>query len=94
MHERTLTVLPEVSRTLGGLLANKEAMVHAMDGLRAAHRAQFDRYRANRDDADPDFLFVVPIRLFLRGRWRIIRFSVNDTTSPDHFFVEAVSMSG
>jgi hypothetical protein len=94
VHERSLTVLSEVSRTLGGLLADKEAMIHVMDGLRAAHRAQFDKYKANRDDSNPDFLFIVPVRVFLRGRWRYVRFSVNDTTSPDHFFVEAVSMSG
>lgn len=93
MHERSLTVFPEVSRRLGELLADKEVVIRVLDGLRAAHRGEFAGYRANRDEVDPDFLFTVPIRLFLRGRWRFIHFSVNDTTSPDHFFVEAVSMS-
>lgn len=93
MNERSLIVYPEVSRRLGELIADKEALIRVMDGLRAAHREQFAGYRANRDDEDPDTLFNVSVPLLLRGRMRLIRFSVNDTTSPDHFFVKAVSMS-
>lgn len=94
MHERSLIVSPEVSRRLGELVADREVVIRVLDGLRAAYQQQFAGYRANRDEEEPDFLFNVPIRLLLRGRWRFIRFSVNDTTSPDHFFVEAVSLSG
>jgi hypothetical protein len=94
VSERRLVVQPEVSRRLGELLADKEAVLRVFDGLRTTHRENFAGYRVNRDDTDPDFLFTVPVRLLLRGRMRLIRFSVNDTTSPDHFFVEAVSMSG
>ncbi len=93
MHPRSITVLPEVSRRLGELLADKEAVIRVLGELRHHLQNQAAGSRANRDDAQPDFLFTVPIRVLLRGRWRFIRFSVNDTTSPDHFFVEAVSLS-
>lgn len=64
-----------------------------LEQLRTNLREQSAGYRANRDEEEPDFLFNVPILLLLRGRWRILRFSVNDTISPNHFFVEAVSIS-
>ena len=93
MDVRSVTIDPAVSQRLGELLADKEAVIRVLDGLRWNLREQPAGYRANRDDEEPDFLFNVPVRLLLRGRWRFLRFSVNDTTSPDHFFVEAVSMS-
>lgn len=93
MHERSLKLPTEVSRKLGELLVDKEAVIRVMDGLRAAHRIQFAGYRANRDEANPDTQFSVPVPILLRGRMRLIRFSVNDTISPDDFLVWDVSMS-
>jgi hypothetical protein len=93
MNERAVLFEPDITRLLGSLLADKEAVLDVLGRLRRCLKEQPAGYRANRNETDPDFLFIVPIRLFLRGRWRFIRFSVNDTTSPDHFFVEAVSLS-
>lgn len=93
MHPRSITVLPEVSRRLAELLADKEAVIRVLEELRHSLQNHPSGYRANRDDDQPDFLFNVPVPVPLRGRMRFVRFSVNDTTSPDHFFVEAVSMS-
>ena len=94
MDVRSVTIDPAVSQRLGELLADKEAVIRVLDGLRRSLREHSAGYRANRDEDEPDFLFNVPVPVFLRGRLRVVRFSVNDTTSPDHFFVEAVSMSG
>lgn len=93
MDVRSVSIDPAVSQRLGELLTDKEAVIQALDGLRSNLREQPAGYRANRDDDDPDFLFNVPVPVYLRGRLRVVQFSVNDTTSPDHFFVEAVSMS-
>lgn len=94
MNERVVLFEPDITRLLGSLLADKEAVLDVLGRLRRCLTEQPAGYRVNRDEDEPDFLFTVPVRLFLRGRWRVVRFSVNDTTSPDHFFVEAVSMSG
>lgn len=93
MEPRTPIILPGVEQRLDELVADEEVATHALELLLRNLQQHPAGYRANRDDADPDFVFTVPIRLLLRGRWRFIRFSVNDTTSPDHYFVEAVSMS-
>ena len=93
MDERSIQIWPAVSRRLGELLADREVVIRVLEELRRCLREQPAGFRANRDEVEPDFLFNVPIRLLLRGRWRVLRFSVNDTISPDHFFVEAVSMS-
>lgn len=94
MTGRKVVVGPDVSRQLGALLADAEGVAFVLGELRENLHRRPDEYRLNRDDTDPDFLFIVPIRILLRGRWRFVRFSVNDTTSPDHFIVEAVSVSG
>jgi len=94
MDVRSIQIWPPVSQRLGELLADREVVIRVLEQLRQNLREHAAGYRANRDDEEPDFLFNVPIRLLFRGRWRVIRFSVNDTISPDHFFVEAVSMSG
>jgi hypothetical protein len=94
MNQRNTVVDAEVSRALRELLPDKEAVIRVLDALRTGLRERPAGYRANRDEQNPDFLFTVPIPIPLFGRIRYVRFSVNDTTSPDHFFVEAVSMSG
>ena len=94
MEARTPILLPGVEPRVEELTADEEVSTRALEQLLQHLEQHATGYRANRDDADPDFLFIVPVRIFLRGRWRFVRFSVNDTTSPDHFFVEAVSMSG
>jgi hypothetical protein len=94
MTGRKVVVGPDVSRQLGALLADADGVAYVLGELRENLLQRSADYRLNRDEEDPDFLFDVPIRLLLRGRWRFVRFSVNDTTSPDHFIVEAVSMSG
>lgn len=93
MEARTPIILPAVEPRLDELIADEDVVTHALEQLLRNLQQHPDGYRANRDEEDPDFLFTVPIRVLLRGRWRFIRFSVNDTTSPDHFFVEAVSLS-
>jgi hypothetical protein len=93
MEARTPIILPGVEGRLEELIADEEVTTRALEQLLQNLVQHPAGYRANRDEEDPDFLFNVPIRLLLRGRWRFIRFSVNDTTSPDHFFVEAVSLS-
>jgi hypothetical protein len=93
MEARTTIILPAVEPRLDELIADVDVVTLALEQLLRNLEQHTAGYRANRDEEDPDFLFTVPIRVFLRGRWRFIRFSVNDTTSPDHFFVEAVSMS-
>jgi hypothetical protein len=91
---RTPIVLPGIEQRLDELVADEEVATYALEQLLLNLQQHSVGYRANRDEEEPDFLFTVPIRVRLRGRWRFLRFSVNDTTSPDHFFVEAVSMSG
>jgi len=94
MEARTPIILPGIEQRLEELIADEGLVTQTIERLLHNLQQHPAGYRANRDEEDPDFLFTVPVRLLLRGRWRFIRFSVNDTTSPDHFFVEAVSMSG
>lgn len=94
MGARTPILLPGVEQRVEELTADEEVATRALEQLLQNLEQHATGYRANRDDTDPDFLFVVPVRILLRGRWRFVRFAVNDTTSPDHFIVEAVSVSG
>ena len=94
MEVRTSIILPAVEPRLDELNADEEVATQALEQLLRNLQQHPAGYRANRDEEDPDFNFTVPVPLLLRGRMRLIRFSLNDTISPDHFFVVAVSMSG
>lgn len=93
MDERSIELWPAVSQRLGEMLQDKDVVVNVLNKLRWILRENAAGYRANRDEEEPDFLFNVPMRILLHGRWRVLRISVNDTISPDHFIVEAVSIS-
>jgi hypothetical protein len=91
--ERKVIVGPDIARRLGALLTDAEGVASVLGRLRENLQLHPAGYRANRDEAEPDFLFNVPVPLTIHGRIRYVHFSVNDTTSPDHFIVEAVSLS-
>lgn len=93
MDERNILIWDTVSQRLGEILQDKEAMLQSLAALRQYLTENPQAYRANRDDVEPDCLFNLPVRILLRGRWRVIRFPVSDSTSPDDYIVESVSIS-
>jgi hypothetical protein len=85
-------IAPLVSRQLGQLLGNERAaLLRVLNRLHHELGNHSARYRGRRDPEDPDHLFDYAIGMYLGGRFRVFRFSVNDTMADDRLFVEAVS---
>jgi hypothetical protein len=81
---------PVVQR-LSELVPDRECLLSVYNRLRDQLENHADDYRYRRDPDDPDFLFDYLLVLHTPDGWLTLRFSVNDTQSPDHLFVEAVS---
>lgn len=86
-------VPPQISRRIHELIPNnRESLLTMLNQLYHQLENHADRYRGQRDPEDPD-LFDYVQTLYIDNRWRVFRFSVNDTMATDHLFVEAVSAS-
>lgn len=87
---RHVIVSPEVVTALAALNLPRETVLALLNRLRDYLPANEALYRGDRDPADPDTLFRYTHSLYVDGRWRLFVFSVCDSVSPDHFFVEGV----
>lgn len=80
-----------VSTRLGVLLqGNRTAVLRVLNRLFEQLENHSQRYRKNRNPIDTD-LFDYTHSLYANGRWRRLRFSINDVRAQDYLFVEAVS---
>lgn len=85
-------VLRPVSQAVAQFLAHdREAVLTVHNQLYSQLGNHADRYKRNRDQDDPDFLFNYPHSLYVGPRWVTFRFSVNDSTAPGLLIVEAVA---
>jgi hypothetical protein len=87
---RSIIVTPEVVRALAALKLPREVLLALLNRLRADLPGNEAQFRADRDPADPDTLFRYTHGIEVEGRWRLFVFSICDSISPDHFFVEGV----
>lgn len=83
-------VSPTVSKRLGELALSRSTLLAVLNRMHDQLANHTATHRINRDPDDAD-LFDYVHTLYIEGRWRIIRFSVNDTRETDHLFVEAVN---
>lgn len=88
---RRVIVSPEVVALLRALNLPRETLLALLNYLRDELLVNAAPYRADRDPADPDTLFRYTHALEVGGRWRLFVFSVCDSISPEHFFVEGVA---
>jgi hypothetical protein len=79
-----------VSRRLGELIPTREGLLRVLNRLYDQLENHADVYRNRRDPQDPDH-FTYEHALYVNGRWRRFRFSVNDVRATGHLFVMAVS---
>jgi len=86
-----LIIWPEIIRALAEFVPDLDVRLGVLQRLRDRLETDPSQYRRIRDMDDPDFLFDYVDVVHFDGRWRTIRFSVNDTTAEGHLFVEAVS---
>jgi hypothetical protein len=87
---RHIVISPEVVTALGGMNLPRESLLRLLNHLRDYLPENEQQFRNDRDPADPDTLFRYTHSLFIGDRWRLFVFSICDSISPDHFFVESV----
>lgn len=87
---RRVIVPPKVAQSLAAFGLPHEELLAVYQRLYDYLPANEGVFRSDRDPADPDTLFRYTHSLIVHGRWRLIVFSVCDSISPDHFFVETV----
>ena len=87
---RRVIVPSEVVLALAAFNLPREELVAIYERLHEYLPANETLFRSDRDPADPDTLFRYTHSLEVNGRWRLFVFSVCDSISPDHLFVEGV----
>ena len=84
-----VVVTPAVSRQLGRLVQNREALVRILTRLHDELSNHAGRYQPMRDADDPDY-FIYTHGLYVGLRWHRFRFLVNDVQAQGYLFVESV----
>lgn len=87
---RRIIVSPEVITALTAFNLPRESLLAILNRLHDYLPENEGQFRSDRDPVDPDTLFRYTHSLQVGGRWRLFVFSVCDSISPDHFFVEGV----
>jgi hypothetical protein len=79
-----------ISRTLGQLVHNREAIVKILTRLHEELTNHAGRYQKNRDPDDPDN-FIYSRGLYVGRRWCRFDFRVNDVQAQGYLFVRSDS---
>ena len=87
---RHIIVSLEVVNALVAFNLPRDSLLAILNRLHEYLPANESQFRSDRDPVDPDTLFRYTHSLEVGGRWRLFVFSVCDSISPDHFFVEGV----
>jgi hypothetical protein len=84
---RTLIIWPGISRRIGACQLTHEGLVRFLNGLRSDLENHYQIYRVLRDEEEPRFFHYL-VAFADGGLMHEFDFIIDDSTSPDHLFIE------
>jgi hypothetical protein len=84
---RKLIIWPGISLRIGGCGLTHEGLLRLLNGLRSDLENNYRTYCALRDEEEPRF-FRYLVTVADGGLMHEFDFVIDDSTSPDHLFIE------